>query len=146
MRPAPWAGCGARPRIAHILAFDDVDEDYVVDVQRLRRDMLGDRQRHDAAVAQPRADVAPAAVAEDHRDRPMHVVERQPRALQRDLPDRLHDAAAAQRVGALLGGDAGGDLAEAELGAVILGAIAVGLVAGQAVLQCGLRRRAAAWN
>ena len=121
--------------VASVLAFDDVDVDDVVDVKRVGGDVLRHRQRHGAAVVQADLDLPLAAVAQDNRGRPMHVVERQARALQRDLPDRFHDPPAPQRVSALFGGDARRDLAEIELRSFVFGPAAARLVAGEAVLQ-----------
>src|SRR5438045_4679294 len=68
----------------------------------------------------------------------MHVVERQPRALQRNLPDWLDDPSAPQRVGALLGGDARRYLTEIELRPFVSGSAAARLVTGETILQCFL--------
>ncbi len=118
----PHAKLGAR--VARLLALDEVDIDHVVDVHRIRRDTFRHRQRNHAAVVQADLDLAFAGVAQHHRGRPMHVVERQPRSLQRDLPDRLDDAAAPQRPRALLGLDPHVELAEIELRPFVFGPVA----------------------
>ena len=104
-------------------------------MQGIGRNIRRHRERNDTAVQQANLDLTLAGIAEHDRGRPMHVVKRQLRALQRDLPDRLHHAPAAKGARALLGLDAHGGFAEIYFRAAVAGAAADGFVARQAVLQ-----------
>ena len=132
----PHAQLGAA--VVSRLAVGDADIDDVVELQLVDLDAFGRRQRHGSAVLEADADRQHAPFVGplfDHdRRRPLHVVERQPRILQRYLPHRPGPAAAL-RLGAQIGVDAMHRLAEVDLRTGEFDALCLRLVARETFLQ-----------